>query len=281
MVPVGFYPQQTLEWFLPKNHCQRYLFKIFVIDYFCEGIFKCEIFLHWRKHLLNIPNLSEFVVWTWVRESVGWILRVMNSVPSSITNWSCSGLRTWCITRIERPKRKMPLRRKKGTDPLAIRLKDEISRSEQPLPLNEGVNDDPCHYHLQRHKSSRIAKKFWKNWNLSKTPKGLNEGQNLPRKESNICGFSGSGSGKTARTFEEPKIQIWNFSKSQTETIYIFWGTKNFEFYILLGVKNWNWTFFEESQICKLKWSPFRPHQLWRSAPKELNHQYHHQQQHH
>ena len=58
-----------------------------------------------------------------------------------------------CITRIERPKRKMPLRRKKGTDPLAIRLKDEISRSEQPLPLNEGVNDDPCHYHLQRHKS--------------------------------------------------------------------------------------------------------------------------------
>ena len=36
--------------------------------------------------------------------------------------------------------------------PFPVRFKNEISGPEQPLPLDEGVDDDSRHNHLQRHK---------------------------------------------------------------------------------------------------------------------------------
>ena len=44
--------------------------------------------------------------------------------------------------------------------PFPVRFKNEISGPEQPLPLDEGVDDDSRHNHLQRHKLWRISKTY-------------------------------------------------------------------------------------------------------------------------
>ena len=153
---------------------KRNLFKIFTQDYFlfsqklkqfhwqifnlCEGECGLDLegdelgpLLDHQLQLLGVAHLQVF----YCDDSAHCSHKKAPPPLSSSNNKANQTLSTFALVQL---KNVQIVQWWKWSHPLPVCLKDQISRSEQALPLNEGVDDDSRHNHLKSHKSWRISK---------------------------------------------------------------------------------------------------------------------------